>query len=85
MIERSTARGDDPPDGTPSGTLRETAANLVTDLIPDYTVPEYKDGVAYFQYEVAGPARPHHRLRPAHVRRQQRRAGARGDGGERAT
>ena len=44
------------PDGTPSGTLRETAANLVTDLIPDYSVPEYKDGVDYFQYEVAGPA-----------------------------
>ena len=43
-------------DGSPSGTLRETAANLVTDLLPDYTVQEYKDGVDYFQYEVAGPA-----------------------------
>jgi predicted amidohydrolase YtcJ len=43
------------PFGVPSGTLRETAANLVTDLLPDYTVQEYKDGVAYYQQEVAGP------------------------------
>ena len=45
----------DPPYGTPSGTLRETAANLVTDLLPDYTVPQYKDGVSYFQEDVAAP------------------------------
>jgi predicted amidohydrolase YtcJ len=57
VIERlAGTKVSDPPYGTPSGTLRETAANLVTDLIPDYSVPEYKDGVDYFQYEVAGPA-----------------------------
>ena len=28
----------------------------MNDLIPDYTVQQYKDGVAYFQEEVAGPA-----------------------------
>jgi predicted amidohydrolase YtcJ len=45
----------DPPYGTPSGTLRETAADLVTRLLPDYTVPQYEDGMAYFQKDVAAP------------------------------
>ena len=45
----------DPPYGTPSGTLRETAADLVTDLIPDYTVGQYEDGIAYYQNDVAAP------------------------------
>jgi predicted amidohydrolase YtcJ len=44
------------PDGTPSGTLRETAADLVNDLLPDYSVQQYKDGFAYFQSDVAAPA-----------------------------
>ena len=57
VIERiAGTEATDPPYGTPSGTLRETAANLVTDLLLDYSVSEYKDGVDYFQYEVAGPA-----------------------------
>jgi len=45
----------DPPYGTPAGTLRETAAKLVTDLLPDYSVQQYKDGVAYYQHDVAAP------------------------------
>ena len=56
VIERiDGTQAADPPYGTPSGTLRETAGNLVTDLLPDYTVQQYKDGVAYFQQEVAAP------------------------------
>ena len=56
VIERlAGTEATDPPYGTPSGTLRETAANLVTDLLPDYTVQQYKDGIAYFQDEVAAP------------------------------
>jgi predicted amidohydrolase YtcJ len=46
----------DPPYGTPSGTLRETAANLVNDKLPDYTVEQYKEGILYFQENIAGPA-----------------------------
>jgi len=41
--------------GTPSGTLRESAAGLVTDVLPDYTVDQYKQGILYFQKQVAGP------------------------------
>jgi hypothetical protein len=56
VIERiDGTEATDPPYGTPSGTLRETAGNLVTDLIPDYSVQQYKDGIAYFQQEVAAP------------------------------
>ena len=56
VIERvDGTQATDPPYGTPSGTLRETAGNLVTDLLPDYTVQEYKEGIAYFQDEVAAP------------------------------
>ncbi len=56
VIERVPgSEQSDPPYGTPSGTLRETAADLVTDLLPDYTVQQYKDGVAYFQQDVAAP------------------------------
>jgi predicted amidohydrolase YtcJ len=45
----------DPPYGTPSGTLRETAADLVTAIIPDYTVEQYENGLAYYQQGVAAP------------------------------
>ncbi len=56
VIERVPgSEATDPPHGTPSGTLRETAANLVTDLLPDYSVEQYKDGIRYFQQEVAAP------------------------------
>ncbi len=43
------------PYGTPSGTLRETAADLVTGIIPDYTVGQYENGIAYYQNDVAAP------------------------------
>ena len=56
VIERLPNSVDaDNPYGVPSGTLRETAADLVNDLLPDYTVQQYKDGFAYFQQEVAAP------------------------------
>ena len=56
VIERLPGSVDaDNPYGVPSGTLRETAADLVNDLLPDYTVQQYKDGFAYFQQEVAAP------------------------------
>jgi hypothetical protein len=56
VIERiDGTQATDPPYGTPSGTLRETAGNLVTDLLADYSVEQYKDGIAYFQQEVAAP------------------------------
>jgi predicted amidohydrolase YtcJ len=56
VIERiAGTEATDPPYGTPAGTLRETAANLVTDLLPDYSVAQYKDGVSYFQEDVAAP------------------------------
>ncbi|MEI6725629.1 MAG: amidohydrolase family protein, partial [Actinomycetes bacterium] len=41
--------------GTPSGTLRETAADLVNSLLPDYTVDQYKAGILYYQKTIAGP------------------------------
>ena len=43
------------PDGTPSGTLRETAADLVNSKLADYTVEQYKQGILYYQENVAGP------------------------------
>ncbi|PWH16937.1 MAG: amidohydrolase [Anaerolineae bacterium] len=35
--------------GNPSGTLRETAADLVAEVIPPYTVEQYLEGLEYFQ------------------------------------
>jgi len=57
VIERLPNSVDvDNPYGVPSGTLREEPAfTLVNDLLPDYTVQQYKDGFAYFQQEVAAP------------------------------
>lgn len=43
------------PYGIPSGTLRESAMDLVTAVLPDYTVDQYKQGLRYFQRRVAGP------------------------------
>lgn len=56
-IERVPGTAGTPgnPYGTPSGTLRESAAALVSDVLPDYTVAQYKQGILYFQKEVAGP------------------------------
>ena len=36
-------------DGSPSGCLRETAQALVLDLLPDWTVAEYKESILAFQ------------------------------------
>ena len=47
-----------------------------TPIVPDYTVQQYKDGLLYFQQEVAGPLGITARLRSAAVRGRQRRAGA---------
>jgi hypothetical protein len=35
--------------GNPLGTLRETAMDLVADVIPPYTVEQYVEGLVYFQ------------------------------------
>ncbi len=35
--------------GNPTGTLRETAMDLVSDVIPPYTVEQYLEGLEYFQ------------------------------------
>jgi predicted amidohydrolase YtcJ len=43
------------PYGIPSGTLRETAADLVNSKLPDYTVDQYKQGILYYQDQIAGP------------------------------
>lgn len=43
VIERDRVTGE------PSGTLRESAMNLVTKNIPDYTVEQYKDGIVAYQ------------------------------------
>jgi hypothetical protein len=45
----------DPTTGEPSGTLRETAADLVTDRLADYSVADYERSITTFQDEVAGP------------------------------
>lgn len=36
-------------DGTPSGTLRETAANLVSDKLADFTVEQYENAILAYQ------------------------------------
>jgi predicted amidohydrolase YtcJ len=36
-------------DGSPSGTLRESATELVADVIPGYTVDQYVEGLNHFQ------------------------------------
>ena len=41
-IERNEA-------GEPSGTLRESAMDLVTDILPDYSVEEYEQGILAYQ------------------------------------
>lgn len=41
--------------GEPSGTLRETAATLVYDILPGYTAEQYAVALKWYQTEVAGP------------------------------
>ncbi len=45
----------DPATGEPSGTLRELAADLVTDKLSDYSATQYEQAIVYYQHEVAGP------------------------------
>jgi predicted amidohydrolase YtcJ len=40
---------------TPSGTVRESAVELVRPIIPKYTVAQMKDGIRHFQQDVAAP------------------------------
>lgn len=39
--------------GNPTGTFRELAQDLITSIIPNYTVEEYKAGILAYQEEVA--------------------------------
>ena len=57
VIERLPGTvGPDPDDfGTPSGTLRESAATMVQDIIPDYTLAQYKEGILAYQDWIARP------------------------------
>ena len=59
-----TAKTKDPEGGviertpgtkTPSGTLRESAVDLVAPIIPGYTVAQMKEGIRHFQQVVAAP------------------------------
>ena len=43
----------DPVTGEPSGTLYESAAALVTNALPQYTVAQYKAAITHFQKDVA--------------------------------
>ena len=36
-------------DGNPSGTLRENAMDLVENILPEYTINQYIEGIKYFQ------------------------------------
>jgi predicted amidohydrolase YtcJ len=41
--------------GVPSGTLRESASTMVQELIPDYSLAQYKEGILAYQDWIAGP------------------------------
>jgi predicted amidohydrolase YtcJ len=45
----------DPPYGTPSGTLRESATDMMMAAFPDFTVEQYKQGILYYEHEIASP------------------------------
>jgi hypothetical protein len=45
----------DPPYGTPSGCLRESATDMMMAVFPDFTVEQYKQGILFFQSEIANP------------------------------
>jgi predicted amidohydrolase YtcJ len=46
---------DTAPYGVPSGTLREAASTMVQELIPDYTLEQYKEGILAYQDWIAKP------------------------------
>ena len=45
----------DPPYGTPSGCLRESATDMMMAVFPDFTVEQYKEGILFFQSMIANP------------------------------
>ena len=49
VIERMEGTGE------PAGTLREGAVELVTRLLPEYTVEQYAEGIRHYQRDVAAP------------------------------
>lgn len=44
------------PDGEPAGTLRETAMDLVTGVLPDFSEEQYREGILHYQRDIAAPA-----------------------------
>jgi predicted amidohydrolase YtcJ len=45
----------DPPYGTPSGCLRESATDIMMAVFPDFTVEQYKEGIQFYQQAIANP------------------------------
>ena len=41
------------PKGVPSGTLRESATDMMMAVFPDFTVDQYLDGIRFFQSDIA--------------------------------
>ena len=57
VIERVAGTVGQPgtPYGTPSGTLRESATDAMMAVFPDFTVDQYKDGILFFEHQIANP------------------------------
>jgi predicted amidohydrolase YtcJ len=57
VIERVPGTVGQPgtPYGTPSGTLRESATDAMMAVFPDFTVDQYKDGILFFEHQIANP------------------------------
>ncbi len=43
------------PEGVPSGTLRESATDMMMAVFPDFTVEQYADGIRFYEHEIANP------------------------------
>ena len=43
------------PNGVPSGCLRESATDMMMAVFPDFTVEQYKEGIQFYQHEIANP------------------------------
>jgi predicted amidohydrolase YtcJ len=56
VIERVPGSvASDPPYGTPSGCLRESATDMMMAVFPDFTVEQYKEGILFYQQVIANP------------------------------
>ena len=56
MIERVPGSvATDPPYGTPSGCLRESATDMMMAVFPDFTVEQYKEGILFYEHAIANP------------------------------